>query len=339
MRVTLPVDPGRKTRGEVATLQLVTDKTTLPVPEVIAYDDSSTNEIEYEWILMELMLGRPVHEHWRQMSMEQKETLVKEVAGFQAQLLGCTPSIPEESFRGIGTLGAACDKGTAVIGPLVSQLFCTGDNYNYPVPRGPFSCTYNWLRAYLDVIIRSQQDAMANAEDDEDREDAENDLKMTKRLEDLLPILFTQETESERTVLWHDDLNLHNILVDANGRITAVIDWEFVSTMLLWVAGQFPNFLSGTTREEEPYRNQYSDASPGCGQDDLDNEGKNELYWIHRMEFEQTQLRKVYAESMRSLWPEWTEQQAEYLKIDFLDAESTIASGWVFKLMPSGLIM
>jgi hypothetical protein len=37
--VSLPVDPGAKTRGEVATLQLVRRKTDVPVPRVIAFDD------------------------------------------------------------------------------------------------------------------------------------------------------------------------------------------------------------------------------------------------------------------------------------------------------------
>ncbi|KAH7132858.1 hypothetical protein EDB81DRAFT_763375 [Dactylonectria macrodidyma] len=31
----------------------------------------------------------------------------------------------------------------------------------------------------------------------------------------------------------------------------------------------------------------------------LDNEGKNELYWIHKMEYEKTQLRNIYTARLK----------------------------------------
>lgn len=47
MRVSLPVDPGNKTRGEATTLQLLRRKTGIPVPAVVAFDDSRSNEVGY----------------------------------------------------------------------------------------------------------------------------------------------------------------------------------------------------------------------------------------------------------------------------------------------------
>jgi hypothetical protein len=55
MRVTLPVSPHHKTRGEVATLRWVREHTNIPVPKVIAFDDNSDDSIGFEWILVELM--------------------------------------------------------------------------------------------------------------------------------------------------------------------------------------------------------------------------------------------------------------------------------------------
>ncbi|TVY66183.1 hypothetical protein Focb16_v010942 [Fusarium oxysporum f. sp. cubense] len=43
MRVTLPVYPRHKTRAEVITSKWVRENTTIPVPEVFAFDDSNDN--------------------------------------------------------------------------------------------------------------------------------------------------------------------------------------------------------------------------------------------------------------------------------------------------------
>lgn len=45
MRVSLPIDPGNKIRGEIATLQWLRRYTTLPVPEVIDYMASPDDDI------------------------------------------------------------------------------------------------------------------------------------------------------------------------------------------------------------------------------------------------------------------------------------------------------
>jgi hypothetical protein len=106
-----------------------------------------------------------------------------------------------------------------------------------------------------------------------------------------------------------------------------------------WVASQVPEFLRGTVREVRPDRDRYTDvdkggdASGSDGLDDsLDNEGKTELYWIHLMEYEQTQLRKVYAARMRQLRPEWDAEVEEgALKVDFLGAVSRCGSGFYLR--------
>lgn len=93
-----------------------------------------------------------------------------------------------------------------------------------------------------------------------------------------------------------------------------------------------PEFLRGAERETKPDRNCYTDVEKGdagVDPDSLDNEGKTELYWIHLMEYEQTQLRKVYAARMRQLRPEWDMEVEEgALKVDFLKAVSRCGSGF-----------
>lgn len=82
-----------------------------------------------------------------------------------------------------------------------------------------------------------------------------------------------------------------------------------MSAMPLWMATTVPKFLRGSDREEVPKRQDYADDSDNesardSEHDDLDNEGKNELYWIHLMEYENT-LRRQYHAHMFSLRPGW----------------------------------
>ncbi|KAI1758901.1 kinase-like protein [Hypoxylon sp. FL1150] len=324
MRLSLPIAPRDKTRSEVSALRIVRSATTVPVPEVVAFDDSSKNEIGYEWILMGLMPGKPLYYHWRKMSMIQKLALVEQMADYQSQLFRY-----EDALRGIGPLVLPSEPRSSV-----SKL-----------PAGDYHVRYRdsheWIRGHLDNIIEAQETVISKSESEEDREDAMEDLEFTRQLEEIMPILFPPNNDEshpcERTILWHGDLSLHNILAGSNGEITAIIDWETASMMPLWVAGQPPKFLDGSVREVQPDRDTYGtkadlDEEGGDGgTNELDDEGMSDLYWEHLMEYEQTQLRKVYAARMRLLWPEWDATQQDGLKVDFFDASVCIARGWTFK--------
>ncbi|KAH8664809.1 phosphotransferase enzyme family-domain-containing protein, partial [Ilyonectria robusta] len=345
MRVSLPVDPQHKTSGEVATLRWINRCTKVPVPDVIAFDDSSDNEIGFEWILMRLMPGSSAHSKWRKMSMATKKALVEQLAEYQAQLFRLDCGGRAAGFRGIGTLNEIPNKQESsqtdpdpVPGRIVSHTFFWGQHFDYDIPRGPFRSSHDWLDSYLRIIIQEQKDAIQRTEDEEDGEYAERILRTAERLSALLPKLFPSILNPpQQTVLWHDDLSLSNILVDDKGRITALVDWECVSTMPRWAATQMPKFLMGPERQEEPVRDNYMDeileeAEERDDDDDQDNEEKNGLYWIHLMEYEQTLLTKTYADRMRLLWPEWDAHVADaMLSIDFLGAIDRCASGFNLK--------
>ncbi|KAK3358525.1 phosphotransferase enzyme family-domain-containing protein [Lasiosphaeria ovina] len=352
MRVSLPVDPRNKTRGEVATLALVRRNTDIPVPLVVAFDDTSTNEIGFEWILMDIVPGKPAYYRWRGMTMAQKEALAARVADFQAQLFRC--SSLGVGFRGIGTLGTGPDKAdngqtgshvpsvpsTPSPGPIVSSVFFSGPHFHYTVPRGPFPSSHDWLRAHLNIIAKEHTNALADTQHHDDREYTEGVLRVARKLLRMLPRLFPAVVHPpERTVLWND-FTLHNIMVDDAGRITAVLDWQCLATVPRWTALQVPDFLRGATRHDMPDRDRYTDVSDHgsntsarSGLDDgLDNEGKTELFWIHLMEYEQTQLRKVYAARMRQRLPEWDMEIADgALKVDFLGAVSRCGAGFYLR--------
>lgn len=349
MRVSLPVHPRHKTRGEVATLQWVRDNTEIPVPKVVAFQDSNDNEIGFEWILLELMPGTPVYRRWRTMSMEQKVALTNRIAEFEAQLASC--GSPDTTFRNIGTLEIDLkDENdgkakTCAPGQMVSHNFFMGDHLHYDVPRGPFRSTHDWLRSELNIIVIEQIQLIAKAEDEDDRQEAQEHLRSAEKLLGLLPKVFPAEQDSlEATAIYHDDLNLNNILVDEEGNITAVVDWECVSALPIWMAAKYPRFLRDGGRDEKPERESYSNEQPisiykgaladgedDDDDDDLDNEGKNPLYWYHLMEWEVTQLQKVYDARMEQLWPDRLSEDRLNLKLDFFEALVQCSAGLWFR--------
>lgn len=306
IRVSLPVYPRHKARAEVATLRWVRENTDIPVPAVLALDDSNDNDIGFEWILMEFMDGISAHDRWWTMSMEQKVLFTEQIAKFQAELSGSGKTEP--GFRGIGTLdldytGRPNDPSAVVPGILVSPQFFVGDHLQYEVPRGPFLSSHDWLTTELDIILRHQNAVLESSEDEDEIEDAENVLSAVQKLLPLVPRIFPSSLQTpEMTALYHHDLHLNNILVDDQGNITAVLDWECVSTMPRWMSARIPNFLEGPNREEEPNRDEYLGAQAETKQSEFQE--KNELYYIHQMEYEATQLRKVYMARLRKLWLE-----------------------------------
>ncbi|KAK2772571.1 hypothetical protein CKAH01_13951 [Colletotrichum kahawae] len=140
MRVFLPLDPGYQTRGEVATMRWIKLRTSIPVPEVFAFDDSSDNEIGFEWMIMEFMPGVRSHKRWRKMSTAQKEAIAEKMADYHAQILDAGTNLKE--FQTIGTLCFEEPKDNerppselhVTPGRVVDYVSFCANNYNYDIP-------------------------------------------------------------------------------------------------------------------------------------------------------------------------------------------------------------
>jgi aminoglycoside phosphotransferase (APT) family kinase protein len=338
-RVTLPVDPKWKTLSEVATLQWVRDNTSLPVPEVIAYQADRTSSIGFEWIVMSKMPGRSLHDRWRDVSFPAKEDVVRRLAAF------CSDTFRAQ-LRGIGNvyLDDTGDRRTFRVGRIVSTEFIWDSYVHAPVSRGPFQSSRDWLLARLELAemdCREQMNRLQNVtsedeegtkelgggeaanstpkseEDDKKNEDEgedhaeeededESDLeelqhtmdiisRLRRHLDDFFPPP-VPGSEPERTMILHDDLSRHNTLVDDNGNLTAVVDWECISAVPLWSACQIPPFLQGKHRDEKPVKAIYQHDEDGY---------VDELFWEHLDDYELTQLRRVFLAEMERLQPKW----------------------------------
>ncbi|KAF2640188.1 kinase-like protein [Massarina eburnea CBS 473.64] len=344
MRVSLPVDPHHKVSSEVATIKFLEEETHIPVPKIVASNDDNGNELGFEWILMEMCEGGPLRKCWRKLEWQQKEEIVRKLARYQAELFdkpferigniystpsGTTPSGTTPS----GTPQAASQKASFTVSRIVSMSFFWGSRINHDVLRGPFTTSSEWLRSRLQLFSLEHEHLLKNSDDEDEILDAEDNKKVAECILEALPVVFPPDaTQAETTVLFHDDLSSSNILVNEKGELMAIIDWEFVSTLPLWRACQFPYILQGRTREEKPIKDIYAsdDESDSWDDDPLDNEGVAELYWEHLMEYEKGQLRAVFLEEMKKLQPEWVQIMEESsLKADFERAVNLVDSDWM----------
>ncbi|KAI4609071.1 hypothetical protein J4E80_008818 [Alternaria sp. BMP 0032] len=152
------------------------------------------------------------------------------------------------------------------LGKIVSAPFFWGAHIDHNVPRGPYKRSQDWLAAQLqlslldlddeskletsDEIKRSIYQNIINSypgEPDEaattiwkkqiDRINTDPHLKYARgkveeakqraqRLLKLMPKIFPEEKDEEVFVLHHHSLHASNILVDSNGSLTGIFDWE-----------------------------------------------------------------------------------------------------------------
>lgn len=326
MRVSLPVDPRFKTLSETATVELVRSSTSIPVPQIIAFDASSDNELGFEWVLMEQMPGNPLEEVWGSMSWTAKSVLVEQVADITAQLFRLKFSHIGNVFRSHDLLGTSSESHDAllpmglVVDRIVSMPFFWDTHITQDVPRGPFPSSTEWLAARLAFVINDCNCALQGQTDPDDIEDIQDTSDLAKRLLQYLPRFYPPSSDGEeKYALHHDGISRQNILVGGTGNLTALVNWECVSVVPLWKVCRIPSFLDGPERHEKPRPELYLNGM------------ENTLYTEHVQEFELCCLRRTFLNRMEAVEPLWVqEHQTSVVKADFglavelCDSESSL---------------
>ena len=192
------------------------------------------------------------------------------------------------------------------VGRIVSLQFFWGSHIHQDVPRGPFRSSKDWITARLsfnenDCHSALNRNSAGDVDCDEDEvEDATRTLQVIDNLKSVLPLVFpTNDGDPEPSMIFHSDLSGHNILVDDNGELTGVLDWECVSAVPLWKACSYPSFLDERPRHLKPDIEDYAPEE--------DTEEPYEMYFEHLWQYEATLLRDIFMDEMRRLDAGWVE--------------------------------
>ena len=203
LRVSLPVDPRHKTLSEIATIEWVSNKTTLSIPRVVMYDCSRENDIGFEWILMTKLGGFTLHDTWRQLDLFTKSSIVRHLAKYCASLF-------QSQVSGIGNIypQSLNEHGKPKIGRIVSMPFFWNRRIHYGVDRGPFFSSQSWFAARLLLCELDCLHILDKNDVEDDIDDANRTLDIVRKLQFLLPQVFPRKGGleiEEKTIIHHSD--------------------------------------------------------------------------------------------------------------------------------------
>lgn len=330
-RATLPVSPKAKTLSEVATMTLVRTKTTVPVPKVIAYNADLNNELGFEWILMERVNGRTLRQRWHELSWLKKGLLVEQIVGFMSELsqlkLSCIGSVYQYHLDSRIQDTKTPPSLEHVVGEAIRGQFFTGDHIRLDIYRGPYRTSAEYVTAHTQFLLHDI--VKWRVSDDEDDQDlAEEVQAIYDKLQLVIPKLFPG-TNTELTSIYHDDLSSNNIIVDDDGNLAGIIDWECIISAPKWEACQIPSFIAGADddRVAEPLTEEEM-------KDEQAVEDHKDLVY----NYEATQLKKFFLEEMARVNPQWIQTYNDestrrdiMLAIEFADNDmyQSRIKGWL----------
>jgi aminoglycoside phosphotransferase (APT) family kinase protein len=276
MRVALPVDPFFKTESEVATIEYIRRHSSIPVPRIVAYASSASNELGFEWILMEKIDGVPLDCVWDDMTFNAKMEFTVAFAGYMKQLrelqfplfgsiyfvdvwnqVGYTPIrlANDHSPSSKALSGDIGINDSFVIGRTVSMRLFYDKRLLLHAHRGPFETTHQLLMAETELLRRRirhlspKPGADYYCEVDESlADDGPEVLEAFDKLHKVASTIVSPvDGPEDAKMLWHDDLSLMNILVDPKTyNLVGIVDWESVSVVPAWqTASGVPCFLRG----------------------------------------------------------------------------------------------
>jgi hypothetical protein len=323
-------------------------QTDIATPRIVAYDATNDNPLRFAWTLMEYIQGYTLADQWLHMSMEKKKALVTQVAVLQAQLFRVRfdsigslyqksttntsiPSLPTQYYLFAILIMVISNPRTLCcivilflwhtllathfrthLGPVVSMDFIHAST---AVPRGPFYNLHDWFKARLLGALDEHKRMIADAKGDEDDIIFADSLSnYTRRLLELLPQYFSPDDPPDENVLFTHDLHDYNIMVNEQGDLLALLDWEFVSTVPVWHACQYPRFLQGRDKglpDPSAYNLRYINEDGMMGRKKL---VENQRYVEDLQQYELTQLRPFFLAEMERLEPGWV---AEFRESEF----------------------
>jgi len=199
----------------------VKSHSTIPVPEVFFVNHNPNHVVGAAFVLMERMPGAPLNGMWNELSIKHKLAAVSQTGTVVAKL-------SELKFDRVGSL--RCD-GTLgpLINPGITGLVFQGSSFTNT---GDYFCSF------------LQDDDTAHPE-----EATREDPEIRSRVRNFLASDGSGPTLHAPYGLIHHDLNWQNLLFTHDDKsqapkLTAVIDWDWGATGLLYYLCEYPWWLN-----------------------------------------------------------------------------------------------
>ena len=208
--------PKIKTENEVAVMTWVKQNTSIPIPELVAFDASSTtNSIGHEYTLLSLVEGTALSEKHQSLTEAQISSILDQLHAHSWDTIGGL----RLNGAGAAILGRIVDE-TFWQAPEVKKLWPAGESVDSLNIGGPYSTYVDLVSAQIKTYIH-----LINI-----HENLTFMRDAISRLEAFVKALpeHAEQLNDVKLRLAHKDLHFENILYDPDsGKITAILDWEF----------------------------------------------------------------------------------------------------------------
>jgi len=268
IRIPCPDTSPQSIRSAACAMTYLRRNTSIPIPEIYGFDETTNNEIGAPYVMMEFVDGFSVDELWfkdtgptplplrRIRILQTLAEAMSKLSKFQFDRIGALDfdsddkildpkrilefEVEDESAE-LKDMESGIDKG-----PLFRRI-------------GPFDSS----SAYFEALLAMQEPPQSNCS-----VGARHLLKLMIRC--LPPSLATREPCPESFVLAHPDLGSQNVLVSEDGTLVALIDWDQIQTVPRCIGyGRYPSWI---TRDWDPvkYGYQVKDCCPENSPEELE---------------------------------------------------------------------
>ncbi|KAF9357948.1 hypothetical protein BGX34_009132 [Mortierella sp. NVP85] len=230
-RLAMPHFRRFKTESEITTLQFMAEQTTIPAPEVYAWDADPDNSAGAENILLKKIPGERPSDRWEGFSEDEKKRVIGQLVDIQLQFLHTT-------FDKVVSLFKNTDNDSYEVGILVDQLLYLGTHGKMKI--GP-------TEEYLIGLLRSTSTFLdrpdALNDDDCDERHIDRIRNACQRPEEAIPTIPSfqpMDASPERFCLQHTGLHM----VEGT-KVTGIIESEEAGVYPAWVFGESHSLVSG----------------------------------------------------------------------------------------------
>ena len=232
-----------KLKTEVATMMFLSEKTTIPIPELIGYGLTGNphHPKGLPFLIMTYIHGKTLRKIWKDLDDAAKDKIYEQLADISIQLRS-------QSFDRVGAL--------------------TLDNRNRwslsnrPLTRPLASLQRDGIAVRMDSYYKSASEYFAayfghhrrrfieQPNSTDELSDAREKYAGLSLFEELIPRYVVREYDEGPFVLCHGDFHQPNLLLNDDFRVVAVLDWEWSCVLPIQVACLPPVCLSPLKMEE-----------------------------------------------------------------------------------------
>lgn len=226
-----------KLKIEVATMRFLSDKTTIPVPRLIAYGlTGNPHHCDgLPFLILTHVPGKPLPTIWKQLGNPAKQKIYEQLADIVMQLR-------LQPFDRVGALTLDdCDQWTLSNRPLTADL---ANLQRDGIEIRMTSCYTSALEYFTNYFNHHRRRFLEQPNSTDEVCDAREKYAGLSLFEPLISQYVNRDFNEGPFVLCHGDLHQPNLLIDDDLQIVAVLDWEWSCVLPIQVACLPPICLS-----------------------------------------------------------------------------------------------